>query len=856
VARSTTGAPVGLPRQSIQRTSLLETLDGVAPGGIGLLVAPAGFGKSVLLSQWMATVTDRRCCYVEAHAGLNDPERLRAVLEACSASAADGSGRAEGAPRSAPPAELRVVGDPASERHDLVIDDLHEITSEPSLAVVAELITGLSAPNRMFLASREDPSLPLHRRRPDGSLTELRQHDLSLTADEVEQFVALVAGRELPRDQAEVLRTRTDGWPVGVQLAAVALQTAGDRDGFVAGFSGTLRSVSEYLLAEVLAQQPDDLRAFLLATSVLPELTAGACDAVAQRTDSASVLRELERRSVFVVRLDEFEDRFRYHHLFADMLRHTLAASDPDGRRAASRRAVDWYRSADEPGAAIDQLLALGAFDSAFELVLDHGRRWYEQGDGTRLSRWMEAIAASTTPPPATIELARLMTQIASDEWPAAIETCREVGRRDDLTPDQRAVAAAYHAGLGHYDIPASEVIEASDRASAAMAAMDGELDLFGLTDPGSLEQLTTTLQGLAHFHLGGHDEAVRHLRQVAASAPARYPLWEAHSLASLALVLAWCGRLHEAQQHADVALGLVADLGRPEHKAVDDARLAVALVAYEHDDLVAAAERLATARQLAERSRRTANLEAVGVLEARLVARTEGVNAALDAVRQGPSGAILRPALVAARTNLEARLWLASGDPASAARTLERFDPAPSTLPARIEVALRRGDLDVAASLVETWSPAVADARSQVERLLWQACVEGASGDAGSARVHAADALERADSHGMRRVILEVPDALDLLPRVNGGTVWPSANSELAGIAGASQPDMPIEALTARELAVLPYLPTRLTNAELAGELYVSVNTVKSHLRSIYRKLGVADRDAAVSAAQARGFL
>jgi len=324
-----------------------------------LVSVPAGFGKTTLLTQWLTSKhvnrpgVPRHVAWLPLDEGDSDPARfLTHVVSALRATNPDVGADALALLESdrATPTDVLVSLvndlDTAAEATVLALNDYHVIDAAAVHDAVTFLLDNLPPQVTVAITTRADPPLPLSRLRARGELLELRASDLRFTADEADTFLTQVMGLELEQAQVAALEARTEGWAAGLQLAALSARGrtgGGDVGEFVDAFTGSHRFILDYLLDEVLRSQPDDVRAFLLDTSVLQELTGPLCDAVTGRSDGQRMLDTLERSNLFVVPLDDQRQWFRYHHLFGDALQAQLTSSDPDRPAGLHRSAARWY---------------------------------------------------------------------------------------------------------------------------------------------------------------------------------------------------------------------------------------------------------------------------------------------------------------------------------------------------------------------------------------------------------------------------------------------------------------------------------------------------------------------------------
>ncbi|HEV2256271.1 MAG TPA: hypothetical protein VGS06_24235, partial [Streptosporangiaceae bacterium] len=353
----------------VSRPRLVQALgEGLARGRV-LVCAPAGFGKTALLADW-ARGGGRPVAWLGLDAGDNDPARfwhyVVAALDRAQPGIAERLGPLLGPP--APRSFDRLVtalinelaADPGPDEVLLVLDDYHLVDAGPVHESVAFVLENLPPGLRVVVSGRADPPLPLARLRARGQLAELRAADLRFTPEEAAALLGETAGPGLPAAVAQALVARTEGWAAGLQLAGLSLRGHADAAGFVAAFSGSHRFVLDYLADEVLDGQPGPVRAFLLETSVLERLSGELCDAVTGRPGSQAMLAGIERAGLFLVPLDEERGWWRYHHLFADLLRARLRAEQPGRVQALHRAAAAWFDEHDLADDAVRHALAAG----------------------------------------------------------------------------------------------------------------------------------------------------------------------------------------------------------------------------------------------------------------------------------------------------------------------------------------------------------------------------------------------------------------------------------------------------------------------------------------------------------------
>ena len=381
----------------VPRPRLVRALgEGLARGRV-LVCAPAGFGKTALLADW-ADGSGRPVAWLGLDGGDSDPARFWRYAVAALDRVRPGLAARVGPLLPGSPEGLvtalvnELAADAGPDGVLLVLDDYHLVDSGPVHESVAFLLENLPPGVRVVVSGRADPPLPLARLRARGQLAELRAADLRFTAEEAAALLAETAGPDLPGAAAETLTARTEGWAAGLQLAGLSLRGHADPAGFAAAFSGSHRFVLDYLADEVLDGQPAPVRAFLLETSVLERLTGELCDAVTGRAGSQAMLADVERAGLFVVPLDEVRGWWRYHHLFADLLRARLQAEQPGRVPALHRAAAAWSQEHGLADDAVRHALAAGDAAWAARLVERHVEALLGRSEGATLRRWLSAL--------------------------------------------------------------------------------------------------------------------------------------------------------------------------------------------------------------------------------------------------------------------------------------------------------------------------------------------------------------------------------------------------------------------------------------------------------------------------------
>jgi LuxR family maltose regulon positive regulatory protein len=468
-----------------------------------LIAAPAGFGKTSILTEWLATLDgDTAVAWVSLDER-DDPEnQFWAYVITALDRAVPGVGTtaldllAAANPTEAALATLINDLDASAREIVLVLDDLHTIENPAIHAGLAFLVDGLPENVRLVIATRADPPLPLARLRALGGLLELRAADLRFTADEAAEYLNGSMGLGVGDDDVRALGERTEGWIAAIQLAALSLRGRDDAAAFIAGFAGDDRYVVDYLVEEVLQQQDDAVRTFLLETSILSRLTGDLCDAVTGTTGGGGILESLDRANLFLVPLDDRREWYRYHHLFGEMLRARLLDERPERVADLHGRASEWLEQNGSPTEAIDHALDAGAFGRAAELILAAMRTMQQHRQEATLVQWFERLppeAVRTTPGLSIGFAGVLLSSGRTDGVEALLKDAEDaVGGSTDGILDLRRGIALYRAAQA---LTQGDLGTASQQSATAVDLADDGSDI----DRGS----ANGLRGLVLWALG-----------------------------------------------------------------------------------------------------------------------------------------------------------------------------------------------------------------------------------------------------------------------------------------------------------------------------------------------------------------
>jgi len=846
---------------------------------VTVVSAPPGSGKTVLLRSWISeSGVAERAAWVPAGRGERDPQKFwLSVLDALRHTA---PGSVLVQPLTAAPdldggaiAE-RLLKDlaPLDDRIWLAIDDVHELGSDQARRQLELLLMRAPQELRFVLATRHDVRLGLHRLRLEGELAEIRESDLRFTLTEARELYA-AAGVQLPEAALEMLYERTEGWAAGLRLAALSLAGHPDPEAFAAGFSGTERTVAEYLLAEVLDRQPAAVRRLLLRTSMLERVNGELADLLTGDEGGERVLQDLEEANAFVVSLDPARSWFRYHQMFAGLLQLELRRTTPREVAGLHRAASGWFAGHGFPVEAIRHAQAAGDWGLAAGLLAGHWPGLHLDGQDATVHELLTGFPAQAHAADAELAAVAAADELAYGSLEAAERYLRLAEQRSASVPDGRRgqfqvllgiVRLLYARQRGNPQAAVEEAqrLQAAAEASeSAQPSLGQDLRALALISLGSAEAWTTRLE-----------EAERHLEQgVALARRSERPFLEFTGLAYLAAVEIYQSYARAAE-HSRQAIELARQHGWTDEPAAGTAYMTLAAALSlqgrpeEAEAWIQRAERTVTAE--AEPGARLAVHYIRGRLE---LVRGRDADALAALLAAEPlAGRLDAPHLLATRT----RAWLLLalvrlGDSERAEQALARLgEHDRNGGEVRITTAMLRLAQDDPSAAAAVLAP-VLDGSAPVPRLSWlaqafllEAIARDALGDADASRNALERALDVAEPDGALAPFLLSP-APDLLERhVRRRTAHAAMIADIQSLLAGPMttppagPRPPLEPLRDSEVRVLRYLPTNLTGPEIARELYVSPNTVRTHLRNLYAKLGTHRRADTVARARALGLL
>jgi LuxR family maltose regulon positive regulatory protein len=866
------------PPAMVVRPRLLDCLDAGVQSPLTMLAAPAGAGKSALVSSWVAAGrAPGPVAWLSLDRDDADRRRFwRAVLTTLSHATGDARVRALAVSPRAPmdmDLVLPALVDGLATRDEpvvLVLDDLHEVAG----VVRDDLERLMRYPPpalRLVLITRSDPPIGLARLRLEGWLTEIRARDLAFTLDEA---AALFQALDVTIAPAEIatLWQRTEGWAAGLCLAAMSVRSDPEPERFIEHFAGTDATVSDYLVSEVLARQPPDLREFLLRTSIADPVCGDLADALTGGSDGQRVLCRLEHGGALLAPLDEHGVWHRYHPLFAELLRAELGAQLGGERQELHRRAAIWLAARGDHAGALRHVAAGRVWDLASELIVECWVGLLIDGEMTALGPVLEAIPREHVDACPELALAFGAAMLAFGKAERAEPYLRAAEQAANLVPPERlSQFAAATAAVGLYQGRIGEdpagALETARKWLARGAALEGSE-----VTP-ELRGLVLTQLGIVELWTGDLDAAVGHLERAQAVAADEGSEWTAlASTAHLALVALFRGELARAVRRADETLAIAERRGWARSEAAAAAYSVRAAVCIQRDRLEQA-ERFIDHASMALRDTRERPLRAVGTLNRAQLLSDRGEHAAaldlLQATREQlderPLPAPLRDALTAQ----EGLLRAAIGEPEAGRMLLERAASGATSWPAVANALARLDLLDgeanaarvrLAPHLDRSCSPSGASLPVRAEAWLLDAVALDALAEHEAAARSLERALDLAEPAGLRRMIVAHGSAIGPLLRrhVRRGTAHPAmVGDAVETIEHRGRRGRPpvaailAEPLSEREQAILGYLPSLMSNQEIAGTMMISVNTVKTHLKAIYRKLDAPARGQAVERAR-----
>lgn len=850
----------------VARARLLRMLDEAWQQGkkLTLVSAPAGYGKTTLVAQWLAHLA-QPVAWISLDEDDNDAVKFLAYVIAAIQPVCSGFGEATLALLQSPQlpsSELlvtRLVNELAAiaSHFILVLDDYHTIHAGAIHQQLAFLLEHHPHPLHLVLITREDPLLPIARLRGRGQVLEIRQDDLRFTPQETSDFLHGVMGLSLPAGQIAALERRTEGWIAGLQLAAIALrsplslQGRQDLDDFVQAFTGSNRFILDYLIEEVFERQPAEVKAFLLKTCILERMCAALCDAILEWSDSQALLETLEQANMFIVPLDQSRGWYRYHRLFTDVLRHRLRHDRSISEADLHQKATQWFEQNGLMLEALQHALSAQDWPRAADLIAKSIPEMLKRGEVASAIRLFEAFPEEYLLSDPKLCFDYSWPLLLASQYEAAAPMLARAEQAAQSIPAFLGEVAAAQAYLARSLGDHARMIEKSQQALAL-------LPVSSLNSRG----LVATNLGLAYWHMGKMQEAEEPLAEALQAGLATGNHYAAvTALIFQGRVMAVRGQLQQAAEHFRHAIRQGRDMPINAIAHID-----LSMLHYEWNELSAADDHLQQAMPLCEQSRNGEFLIAAFLMQARLRQGQGNPQAARQALEMARArfqqGDV--PAQSAARiASAEVEVAVAQGDLETAQAAASRLEDGTGAHPfyrflgldqARLLLAQDRGA--AAGRLAQLYALAEQSGwvYAQIATRVLQAL---AAGSQKAAVEFLSQALDLAHGEGFMRAFVDAGAGLIALlheaarlghrPEYIGKLL--SALEETQKSPPAWQASL-VEPLSEREIEVLRLVIAGMSNREIAKKLFISQGTAKTHVHNICGKLGAQNRtEAAVRA-------
>lgn len=877
--------------QAVSRPRLTRKLEeGVRAGRkLSLICAPAGFGKTTVLSEWIAASRlsnpDLRVAWLSLERSDNDPARFRSYLIAAIDAAHGRATSTEDDPAGTLEATIAGLVNEAAHNPDqllLVLDDFQLIEDTSIRDAVIFLLDHVPSSVHLAIASRSDPLLPIARLRARGELTEVRAADLRFTPEEAGAFLVKASGKSLSHDDVAALEARTEGWVAGLQLAALSLRDREDVSEFIAAFAGSNRFVIDYLVEEVLDRAPLDVREFLHQTAILDRLTGALCDAITESTGGHEMLASLERANLFVVPLDDQRQWYRYHHLFADVLRARLLAQGTDQVNALHSRASDWSEKNNSPEEAVRHALEGSDFARAARVIESTIPSVRKSRQDATLLGWLALLPPSAIDRRPVLRVFSAWASLVAGDIAAVEPQLAAAEKQLAGAPDPTGPAHDSEPGVELDSLP---VTIALYRAAIAVAAGD-----MVATRQHAQRALEVTapddhlgrgaaagMLGLASWADGDLEAGVRAFRDSAASLRLAGNLMDALSTTVVVGdMLIALGRLKESQAAYEHALREATEQGI-EIPPAADLHAGISEVLRLRGQREPAREHLVAAKALGDaafshehRYRWSVGMAGITLSEGELDAALEHLSDAEQEYRRGflpdtrPINAAKARVWILQGRLSDARAWVADNGYTALDELSYLKEFGHITLARALIADNTTSSLDQAAALLGRLLDAAESGNrlgSVIEISVLQALVLHAQQQVPLALAALKRALSLAEPEGYVRLFLdEGTPMLPLMRNAAGAGIQTDfvrhLNQSLRQVIETDATTALAEPLSGRELHVLRLLATELTGPEISRQLHISLNTVRTHTRHIFLKLDVNDRGGAVRRAEALGLI
>lgn len=885
-------------QELVARSRLIQRLNEVVHRKLTLISAPAGFGKTTLVGVWINNINQGdqskyKIGWLSLDENDNDQTRFLTYL-IVSINSIEGISPSFGEDiltqlQSPQPPVIDVLLTELvneitvfSSNVILILDDYHLIEDQSIHDTMSFLLDNLPPQLHIVITTREDPPFSLSRLRARSQLIELRATDLRFTVSETTQFLNDVMGLALGDEEIAALEARTEGWITGLQMAALSMRGRTDTANFIQAFTGSHHFILDYLIEEVLQNQPDHIRNFLLQTSILDRLCGSLCDAVSTQPDGKLTLEKLERDNLFVVPLDDQRQWYRYHHLFADVLQTNLREQQPDQVATLHTRASEWYSKNGLPAEAVHHALATEDFERAADIAELAWPDWKESFYSIAWLGWIRNLPVELVRSRPVLCVNFAWAHLNAGELEAAEARLQDVERwiGRGVAPRNRSEESAIVDENQLQELP---ITLAAGRAYHAQAV--GNLPATVKYAQQVLELLpdsehpewgtATALLGLSQWASGEIEAAHDTLANGLAAMKPLDVIIGTFVLAEMKLTL---GHIHEAVLTCEHAFRLAAEHGEPMPIGTEDVYSGLAELHREMGDLEAAAQDLARCKELGKKIELPDWQYRYAVAQARLYISLGDLDSALQRLDEAEQVFVRTPLpIIHPIPALKARVWIKQGELEKAASwarqqnlsmgdelsylhefehiTLARLLIAQNQAPAAIEL------------LVRLWTAAKNGNRiGSVIEILVLLAIANQTQDNDSAAFSALEqALTIAAPPGLVQVFVDESSAIgSLIYEALSQGIQPKFVKKIIEAVQLDDPKTAkpalgsewIEPLSNREIEVLQLIAEGLTNQEIAAQLYITLNTVKGHTRNIFAKMGVKNRTKAVAKGKILGIL
>jgi len=883
----------------VPRPRLIDRLNEGLHRKLTFISAPAGFGKTTLVSEWVAGI-ESQIAWISLDEGDNDPTRFLTYIIASinqieSVDSTFGNGSLSMLQSPQPPSIEEILTSLINEiaaipgKILLILDDYHLIKTQLVQNLLSFLLENMPPQLHLVIATREDPHLSLVLLRARGELTELRAADLRFTSNEAVEFLNQVMELELSDEDVAALESRTEGWISGMQLAALSMQGSNDAPGFIKSFTGSHRHVLDYLIEEILEQQPKNIQTFLLQTAILDRFSSSLCDAVTGGKNSQLTLEMLDRRNLFIVPLDNERCWYRYHHLFADMLRQRLHQTQAESGQMLHLRASQWYEQNRFTDESIEHALRGEDIERAARLIEEHANVVWERGEHTKLWRWMSGLPVEevlSKPQLCIFQAWKLYVNGKQDASEGSLHAAEEA-----LITKIELISETTRTERGR--LPDSTRMKIQGRAAtirAHLAFHRGDVEKMKKYSLKALEYLpkqdkswrnTATVSLGDAYSISGDLESAYRIRSGALescnAAGSIYPILAASM--RLALTMRMQGKLHQV---LDICQGQSIALKDSGLSQINEFGFMLAIwgeVRAELNDLNEAIHLVRKGKVLTERDKNVGTIGWSYLSLMRVLFSMGDYNGVTNYVQKTKEfyREFHVPEWILYRMSAwQVRSWLAQGMLDAASQWVEERDLDVygdlTYLNEREYIALARiliehERLDESIALLKRLLEAQEKSghiTKTIEIMMLQALTLQSQGKPDQATATLEKALILAKPGGFIRIFIDEGSPMETLlkKKVEDSTMKEYVRKLLVAFtdnetrpSSLSLQSM-IEPLSERELEVLQLIAKGLTNPEIASRLYLSTNTVKVHSRNIYAKLGVNNRVLATAKGKELGIL